>query len=94
MNGDQEQEVQNMLVIDPSNDPNQEYAPTNEMDGGMFNHNMEAPYHAHNDNNLVPRDVIVEDENERTQDSALIRITEEKEETKQGKYIIKFISGM
>lgn len=73
-----------MLVIDPSNDPNQEYAPINEMEG-MFGNGIQAAYHAHGDANLVPRDVIVEDENERTQDSALIRITEEREDTKQGK---------
>lgn len=69
-----------MLVIDPSNQPANEYG---QMDG-MFGNGLRAPYHAHNDNNLVPRDVIVEDENERTQDSALIRITEEREDTKQG----------
>jgi hypothetical protein len=74
--------TQNMLVIDPTSDPNEDYAPSNDMEG-MFGQNIQAPYHAHNDSNLVPRDVIQEDENERTQDSALIRITEEKEETKQ-----------
>ena len=73
--------VQNMLVIDPTNDPNQEYNPYNDGEG-MFGQNVQAPYHAHNDANLVPRDVIPEDENERTQDSALIKITEEREDTK------------
>lgn len=71
-----------MLVIDPTSDPSQEYNPYNESEG-MFGQNIEAPYHAHNDANLIPRDVIQEDENERTQDSALIKITEEREETKQ-----------
>lgn len=78
---EQDPNIQNMLVIDPNNDPNEDYAPSNEMEG-MFGQSMQAPYHAHNDANLVPRDVIQEDENERTQDSALIKITEEREETK------------
>lgn len=83
-----------MLVIDPSNEPVNEYGQMAEMDG-IFGNGIRAPYHAHNDNNLVPRDVIVEDENERTQDSALIRITEEREDTKQGKSwnVTLFVSG-
>lgn len=69
-----------MLVIDPSNEPGAEYAPMSEMDG-MFGRG--GAFHGQNNKNLVPRDVIVEEENERTQDSALLRITEEREETKQ-----------
>ena len=72
-----------MLVIDPSNEPGEDYAPMNEMDG-MFAQNRGGHFHGQNNKNLVPRDVIVEEENERTQDSALLRITEEREETKQG----------
>ena len=72
-----------MLVIDPSNEPGEDYAPTNEMEG-MFAQNRGSHFHGQNSKNLVPRDVIVEEENERTQDSALLRITEEREETKQG----------
>lgn len=71
-----------MLVIDPTNDPGAEYAPMSEMDG-MFGRGAGAHFHSQNNKNLVPRDVIVEEENERTQDSALLRITEEREETKQ-----------
>lgn len=70
-----------MLVIDPSNNPAEAYNQFNESEG-MFGQNMNAPYHAHNDDNLIPRDVIPEDENERTQDSALIRITEERDDTR------------
>lgn len=70
-----------MLVIDPSDQPQNDYGPINEMDG-IFGHNKMPMYGAHN-GNLIPRDVIQEDENERTQDSALIKITEEREETKQ-----------
>ena len=70
-----------MLVIDPSEQPQNDYGPINEMDG-IFGHNNMPMYGAHN-GNLIPRDVIQEDENERTQDSALIKITDEREETKQ-----------
>lgn len=70
-----------MLVVDPENQPAEDYAPNNEMDG-MFGNPQKAPYSAHGDANLVPRDVIPEEENERTQDSALIKITEEREDTK------------
>ena len=72
-------ETQNMLVIDPNEDPNQDYAPMNEM-GGPFGN--QPPFSGHGNGNLVPRDVIPEEENERTQDSALLKITEEREETK------------
>jgi hypothetical protein len=69
-----------MLVIDPSEQPQNDYIQNNEMDGIFRNNNMPM-YGAHN-GNLIPRDVIQEDENERTQDSALIKITEEREDTK------------
>lgn len=75
-------EPQNMLVIDP-NDQNAEYQQMDEMNG-QFGPN-DAPYHAHDDPNLVPRDVIPEEENERTQDSAMLnRITEERDDTRKG----------
>jgi hypothetical protein len=72
-----------MLVIDPNDLPNDDYNPENEMSGpfGL----KSAPYHVHGDSNLVPRDVIPEEENERTQDSVMMRrITEEREDTKKG----------
>lgn len=72
-------ETQNMLVIDPTGGPHQDYGPMNEM-GGPFGN--QPSYAAHGDGNLVPKDVIPEEENERTQDSALLKITEEREETK------------
>lgn len=78
---EQQQDVQNMLVIDGADQPTDDYAPNEEMNG-MFSNNNHPQYSAHN-GNLIPRDVIPEDENERTQDSALIRITEEHEETRQ-----------
>lgn len=71
-----------MLVIDPNEEPNEDYSQPNEMDAAFMH--KKAPYSAHNDANLVPRDVIPEEENERTQDSAMLRITEEREETKKG----------
>lgn len=81
MEGEDPQDIQNMLVIDPTNDPESAYNPYQDVEG-MFGQNMEAPYHARNDDNLIPRDVIPEDENERTQDSAMIKITEEREDTR------------
>lgn len=78
---DDQGETQNMLVIDPQDRPNDAYAPISEMDE-IFEANKLAHFQYQNSKNLMPRDVIVEEENERTQDSALLRITEEKEETK------------
>jgi len=71
-----------MLVIDPSSEANNDYGPINEMEGPFGQ--QRGKYTVHSDNNLVPRDVIPEEENERTQDSALLKITEEREETKKG----------